>query len=83
MVVKTGASWSVQCFKVEDDTLSAPAAMRLFCFPKSHLTLCSSVMKGDERVVALGGEAVAGVEFRWSKLGIEVIQLVGQLGIIV
>ena len=65
--LKTGARWSVQCFRVEDDTLSGSAALRLFCFSKSHLTLRSSIMKGDERVVAPGGEAVTGQE--WSSDG--------------
>ena len=58
MVVKTGASWSVQCFRMEDTTPSGPAALQLFCFPKSYLTPCSSAMKGGGRVAVLDGEAV-------------------------
>ena len=58
MVVKTEAIWSVQCFRVEDNTPSGPAALQLFCFLKSYLTPCSSTMKGGGRVVVLDGEAV-------------------------
>ena len=58
MVVKTEVIWSVQCFRVEDNTPSEPAALQLFCFLKSYLTPCSSTMKGGGRVVVLDGEAV-------------------------
>ena len=66
MVVKTGASWSAQCFRLEDDTASGPAALRLFCFPKSRFTSRSSTMKGGGRAAWPVGEAVTGVEFRRS-----------------
>ena len=60
----TGASWSLQhraqCFKVEEETLSGPAALQLFCFLKSCLTLHSSMMKGDGRAEKLWQEC------RWS-----------------
>ena len=49
MVVKTAASWSAQCFRVEDGKLLGSAAWRLFCFPKSRLTSRSSTMKGGGR----------------------------------
>ena len=114
IVMKTAASWSAQCFRVEDDrhtvratlraplsgtflqgrkdvlnlcleVTSGPAAVWLFCFPKSHLTSHSSTMKGGGRAALPGGgEAVTGVEFRVTvKPSVKTIQLVGQVGVVV
>ena len=62
--VKTGESWSAQCFSTEVETLSGPTAFLLFCFLKSFFTADSSTIKGGGSGVAgSGGEAVTGVVF--------------------
>jgi len=45
MSVNTGDSWSAQCFRVEGETESGPAAFRGFCFLNSLLTSLSRMAR--------------------------------------
>ena len=67
IAVKTGASWSAQCFRVEEDTPSGPAALRLFCSPNNLLTSHSSPMKGGGNAASPAGEGETHVALRRSK----------------
>ena len=52
MSVNTRDSWSAQCFRVEGETESGPAALQTFCLLNSLLTSLSKM----ERVIVVVGE---------------------------
>ena len=78
-MVKIGASWSAQCFRVEEETLSGPAALWMFYFLNNQLTSYTSTMKGGESKASLGGEAVKHVVFRQWKLALKLFSSLASL----
>lgn len=60
--VNTGDSWSAQCFKVDGETESGPAAFRGFCLLKILFTSLSWIVR-DIPLMGLEGEGAVKV---WS-----------------